>query len=153
MEHTAHRSRSGHKPEREGFFSFLKGSVIGLGISLLMGIPVLVLATWICSALPDPLTYSRGIGIGLTLFLSFLAGILAVRRNGGGILPSGACVGGLWVLLLFLLGLILGKESDASAAPMILWRLLAIGLSLFGSFIGCKRSPPRTKRNHGHKRR
>lgn len=147
MEHTAHRTKRRYPKEHQSPLPLLSASATAVGIAMLAGIPLLLLAALFCLGRPDPTGAAKGLGIGIAILLSLFSGILSARLCQSSPLSVGALTGFIWVLLFCLLSLLPGEREGVGLLSFLL-RFYPILCTTAGALLGQKRP-----RSHRKKRR
>lgn len=145
MEHTAHRRKGIRTREKKISLPLLRASATAVGLSILLGIPLLLLGALFCLGRPDPVGAARGVGLGLGILLSLLSGILSVRFSGKSPFLAGSLTGLLWMLILLLFSS-LSKEPGRAGILSLLFGLYPMLSATAGAFLGRKSASAPRKR-------
>lgn len=138
------------------FASSLMSALFALPVTAIIGMILLLIATAVAYANPDPDLLTAPLGLGALGLTACLGGLVAARREPSRPLLSGLLLGLLLALVLVILALLFGDEARAQLTtgfpPAVLWGLHgAVVLSaLLGAKLGSRR-PSRVR--HGHQKR
>ena len=129
--------------------SSLWGAIFGTALLFIM----MMLFSAICLLAKDPHPLVLPLCFMSVFSSAFLAGIFALKRNGGSdALLCGLLCGALLIIMLsllfFITNLLMG--ASLSEAPSIIWKLLMIPSTILGAFCGLPRKS-KTQRKKGRK--
>lgn len=145
MEHTAHRIKKRRPQEHQGPLPLLRASATAVGIAMLAGIPLLLIAALFCLGRPDPTRTAQSFGIGIAVLLSLFSGILAARLCKSSPLSVGGLTGIIWILIFCLLSLLPGERESIGLLKFFL-RFYPLISATAGAFLGQKCSSSHRKK-------
>lgn len=110
------------------------------GMTLGVGLVLIVSASLIAYFMPDPNALIAPLGLAAAGLTAFLGGVIAVRIHGGGALLSGLFNGVLLMAVMMLLSLCFVRNSSGySAGVSCLLHAGFLMLSVAGAYLGNRR--------------
>ena len=111
-----------------------------LGMTLGVGLLLIVSASLIAYFMPDPNALIMPLGLSAAGLTAFLGGVIAVRIHGGGALLSGLLNGCLLMIVMLLLSLCFVRNSSGyTAGVSCLLHAGFLMLSVAGAYLGNRR--------------
>ena len=129
---TAHRTARLAGKRRHGL---LRGVAFGLLVSVLTGASLLCISALLLMQTNDPGKNASLLGFICLCITALVGGIASGKRNKGQGALAGLLLGGIWLLLLFVLSLFVKGESP-SILYSLLTRLTLLLFALFGGIWG-----------------
>jgi hypothetical protein len=151
MGHAEKRMRKKREGDLIGGSSFIKSSFIGVGIALLLAVPLWILASVITYLNDDPDSIAGVLGLAVVYISSLAAGVFSVRINCGGALACGGLSGFLMMVLFLTVSLLFDASYDSGYGFVmsVLLRGAIVLMSIFGAYAGAQRK----KSRYGRRRR
>ena len=136
-----------------GFAAALMAALFALPVTALIGIILILIATVVAYANPDPDLLTTPLALGALGLTACLGGLVAARREPSRPILSGLLSGLLLALLLLAVSLFFGDEARAQLTiglpPVALWGLhgVVVLAELLGAKLGSRR-PSRVRQGH-----
>lgn len=132
--------------ESASFSQLLLHAAIGMGAALLCATAMLLLGAILCARSSDPTQMTLPWGLG-TLYLSaLLGGLITARQHGSSALLCGTVCGLLLLVFFWIVSIFFSESDNFSLALSLVLRLLTAIFSMFGAFLGVKRTRKRPRR-------
>ena len=139
------------KQDAQKTFLFGKGFLGTLLLTLAVGGGLLLLASFILTFVPDPLSFALAAGLFCSAVTAFFGGYFATRVYRFPALSAGLISGISLTVLSLLFSLLFVKSANCyatgySAAVSALLHAGMVGISIGGAFIGARNPSPNKKR-------
>ena len=138
--------------ERPLILSALRGGLIGMGVSLALGLVLITVATVAAYANPDPTSLIPSLSLVSLLISMFVCGFVTSKVVGEAPLTCGITSGGMITLLTVAVGIILFFIPSAGygLGQAFALHIAAVAFSILGAFAGgVKLAPKRSKHRFG----
>lgn len=151
MGHAEKRTRKKREGASAETTSFVKSSFVGVGIALLLAVPLWILASVFTYLNDDPDSIAGVLGLAVVYIASLAAGVFSVRINRSGALACGLLSGILMMLLFLAVSLLFDAQYDSGYgfALCVVLRGAIVLMSIFGAYAGAQRK----KSRYGRRRR
>ena len=138
--------------ERPLIISALRGGLIGMGVSLTLGLVLVTAATVAAYANPDPTALIPALSLVSLLISMFTCGFVTSKVVGEAPLTCGVVSGGMTTLVTIAVGIVLFFLPSAGygLGQAFALHIAAVAFSILGAFAGgVKLAPKRSKHRFG----
>jgi putative membrane protein (TIGR04086 family) len=121
-------------------------AAIGAGIALLFATAMLLVGAFLCARSSDPTKMTLPWGLGALYLSALLGGLVTTRQHGSSALLCGTLCGLLLLVFFWIVSIFFSKSDNFSLAVSLILRLLTAIFSIFGAFLGVRRTRKRPRR-------